>query len=115
MGTPEGVELVVPEGALPADTTITVTPVAGGPSGAVGPVYALEPEGLTFAAPVSLTLPYDPSKTSGEDLAVASDRGGAWSGQGWALVDRGSYTATTARGLERARRGAGGLTRWRAL
>jgi hypothetical protein len=61
-----GVHLVIPPGALTADTAIAIhaagatTPL---PATAVecGPMYAIEPAGLKLALPATLSLPYDES------------------------------------------------------
>jgi hypothetical protein len=60
------VTLVVPAGALSADTSITITPnvKAPIPAGAseVGAAYTFEPDGLTFEKAVAITFQVDPSK-----------------------------------------------------
>ena len=58
-----GTVLVIPAGALAADTTITITeglPVtlAGSTPTAAGPVAQFGPSGTVFAKPVSITLPF---------------------------------------------------------
>jgi hypothetical protein len=75
--TADGVTLVVPAGALPAATTLTVagdasavpstgkiTVPAGGTTAAVvvGTPFLFGPEGQTFASGVTITIPFDPSK-----------------------------------------------------
>jgi hypothetical protein len=67
IGTSDGTAQVdIPEGALPADTTITITPNADAPappdSTVVGVAYTFGPQGLTFAKPITVTLAFDPSK-----------------------------------------------------
>src|SRR5215813_5711566 len=68
----DGVRLDVPAGALRADTTLSITPLA---AGAMAPVdqglinttpgpragYRMGPPGQRFASPISITLPYDPA------------------------------------------------------
>ena len=58
------VALAIPSGALPTATTISVNPATNYPagSGSWSPVVDLGPTGTTFAAPVTLTLSYDPTK-----------------------------------------------------
>lgn len=64
----DGARVDIPAGALAANTTITIREIAL-PSGAVLPptgvlaskVYSLEPNGQSFAVPVTVTLPYNPS------------------------------------------------------
>lgn len=51
----------IPEGALPADTTITIQPViAAGPAGIrqIGDAYVFGPEGLVFLKPVTVAMAY---------------------------------------------------------
>lgn len=64
--TADGVELVVPAGALSKDVVITIEPTTSAPSPldarVVGATYLLGPEGLTFGKPVTLTLPFDPTR-----------------------------------------------------
>ena len=60
------VRLVVPPGALAADTQISIHPAGATtplPATAVkcGAMYAIEPAGLALAVPATLTLPYDES------------------------------------------------------
>jgi hypothetical protein len=69
----EGVHIVIPAGALASETEITVRAAEAGaplPQTAVrcGPEFALEPAGLTLAAPAVVTLPFD------EDAVTAQDR-----------------------------------------
>ena len=64
---PNGAQVVIPAGALAANTAIAVTlvaPVAALPAGnaTVGPVYAFTPHGQTFAQPVTITVPVDPAQ-----------------------------------------------------
>jgi hypothetical protein len=74
----DGSSVDIPAGALASPTTITMEVVAtstlpgGGVSG--GAAYAIEPEGQTFLAPVTVTLSFDrtalPAMTQGSDLAI---------------------------------------------
>jgi uncharacterized delta-60 repeat protein len=63
-----GAKVVVPAGALAAQTNIAVTQSSNGapalPAGVTnfGPIYAFTPHGTTFAAPVTITVPFDPTK-----------------------------------------------------
>ena len=68
----EGVHLVIPAGALSADTDISIRPVDSQtplPKTAVrcGPEFTLEPAGLKLAVPASLTLPFDESAITAQD------------------------------------------------
>ena len=64
---PNGAKLVIPAGALAADTSIAIeqtsagSPALPGTFTAAGAMYALTPHGTTFAVPVTLTLPLDPA------------------------------------------------------
>jgi hypothetical protein len=68
----EGVDVVIPAGALAADTTITIRRADSGvalPSTAVGcgPQYEIEPAGLALAVPATVTLPVDASAVNAQD------------------------------------------------
>jgi RHS repeat-associated protein len=68
----DGAVLDIPAGALSADTTLSITPLA---AGAMAPVdqgiknttpgpragYRMGPPGQRFASPITITLPYDPA------------------------------------------------------
>jgi hypothetical protein len=56
----EGVALVIPPGALAEPTTISIAPLADGSAmpDAVSPVFAFEPDGLVFQAPVTVELEF---------------------------------------------------------
>jgi uncharacterized delta-60 repeat protein len=62
-----GAQVVVPAGALSQATSIAIEQTNSGapqlPAGVVsfGPMFAFTPHGTTFAAPATVTLPYDPS------------------------------------------------------
>ena len=64
---PNGAKLEIPPGALTTDTTIAIAQIAASaialPAGFTvsGQTFALTPEGTRFAAPVTLTLPFDPA------------------------------------------------------
>ena len=68
----EGVHLVVPAGALSADTDISIRPVDSDtalPATAVrcGQEFTIEPAGLKLAMPATLTLPFDGSAVEAQD------------------------------------------------
>jgi ZU5 domain len=68
----DGVHLVIPPGALSADTTIAIRPAdsdAALPKTAVrcGPEFTIEPAGLELAVPATLTLPFDESAVTTQD------------------------------------------------
>ncbi|WP_437903057.1 DUF5050 domain-containing protein [Sorangium sp. So ce327] len=53
----DGFTIEVPPGAVSENTVITIERIDEAPEGAVGPMYVLGPEGLTFERPITLTLP----------------------------------------------------------
>jgi hypothetical protein len=57
----DGPTITIPAGALADDTVITITPTTA-LEGALSDAYNFEPEGLTFTRPVTITLPFDPTK-----------------------------------------------------
>ena len=66
--TSVGVNLVLPPGAINSPTTLVIQPIAEAvaptlPTGTakVGKVYSFEPHGVSFNAPVTVKVPYDPS------------------------------------------------------
>jgi hypothetical protein len=64
---PAGAKLVIPAGALTSDTTITLTGIDAPANDvlgatAVGQGFVAGPDGLTFAVPVAVTLPFDATK-----------------------------------------------------
>jgi uncharacterized delta-60 repeat protein len=64
---PNGAKVVIPPGALASDTPIAVEQSSAGapalPAGfiALGSMFAYTPHGTLFAAPVTVTLPFDPA------------------------------------------------------
>ena len=61
--------LAIPAGALSEKTEIEITPataLAPLPATAVGcgPIFDIQPAGLTLAVPATLTLPFDESKVA---------------------------------------------------
>jgi hypothetical protein len=84
----EGVHLVVPAGAVATRTEITVRPADSGaplPKTAArcGPEFAIEPEGLTLAAPATVTLPFDEGAVTDhyrldDDVKIWALQGGTW-------------------------------------
>jgi len=58
ISTASGVIVLFPPNALATDTLITVEPSALIVPNAVGPAYKFGPEGLVFAQPVTVTLPF---------------------------------------------------------
>lgn len=79
------VTLVVPAGALAADTSITIAPITNTAPAGLGHAYRLSPDGLTFGVPASLTLALDDEDQHSTDIAVVSaatqTQAGTWSVQ----------------------------------
>jgi hypothetical protein len=65
IATSGGAQIVIPEGALAADTMIGVEQTSTGapplPAGVktFGPVVAFTPHGTSFALPATITVPFD--------------------------------------------------------
>jgi len=65
VSTSGGTSLKIPAGALAAGTKVGITPASAGDIAAgtvVGARYVLEPEGTTFAKPVTIIIPIDTSR-----------------------------------------------------
>lgn len=80
-----GAELTVPAGALTSPQTFTVSLLAEAvPSGytAYSPLYSFEPSGITFPAPLVVTLPFD----SRGDPRLASLFSSSATGSGYARL-----------------------------
>lgn len=96
-----GVKVVIPAGALAETTRLEVRKVTVAvPSGTVGTAVELLPEGLTFAAPVQVTFPFDPAALQDpahpELLRVASVVGDDWEPLQEASIDVEGKTVTGA-------------------
>jgi hypothetical protein len=80
---PGGAQVVIPAGALAANTAIAVTASTTGnpalPTGvmAAGPVFAFTPHGTTFAQAVTVTVPVDPSVPAGVAVKLYKTMNGA--------------------------------------
>jgi hypothetical protein len=74
--------LTFPPGALSAETSVTVTPVAGHAPGALGNAYTIETGGAVLAAPVVMTFSYSSRDLLGTTAALArlafQDTSGTW-------------------------------------
>ena len=84
---PAGTRVVVPAGALNADAVISITPTAARsmPAGwqALGATYELGPAGTRFAAPVTVTLPFNPAQVpAGARIRMLHEQHGA-GGSAW--------------------------------
>ena len=62
--------LTVPAGALAANTTIGIQPIANNAHGKIGSAYRLTPDGQTFAQPVTLTFAYADDELAGGSADV---------------------------------------------
>ena len=100
---PSGAQVVIPAGALGQDTPIGIAQADVGapalPTGTprFGPMFALTPHGTVFNVPVTVTIPFDPTKVSSgakptlyktnaarnawEEVAGATVSGGVMTGQ----------------------------------
>jgi DNA-binding beta-propeller fold protein YncE len=79
---PDGVEVVIPPGALSEPTTIGIARVDSGwptplppPRGTSGPIYEFTPHGILFQEPVRVRMPV-PTGTTDAHAAVASSEFG---------------------------------------
>lgn len=83
---PNGAQVVVPAGALAANTAIAVTQSSSGapamPAGvnALGNMFAFTPHGTTFAVPVTITVPFDASAlpAGATPLLYKTNAAGGW-------------------------------------
>ncbi|MEQ8279443.1 MAG: hypothetical protein RMA76_18560 [Deltaproteobacteria bacterium] len=77
-----GVRFDVPAGALSEPVEIAMTFVSG-PASAVGPVVDFNPDGLQFAVPAQLEMPYDPARipagATPSDVVASYLEDGQWS------------------------------------
>ncbi len=66
LATGDGLQVVIPFGAVDQNTTITITTTTLDPDLSIGsgPVYAFEPEGTVFVRPVQVTLPVPTGMTA---------------------------------------------------
>ncbi|MGK0359826.1 MAG: hypothetical protein ACI9U2_002132 [Bradymonadia bacterium] len=90
-GSFEGLSIIVPPGALSAETTLVVTQREGEPlpSGgrAVGPQFEIGPDDLLLDKPLAIILPFDPSQVIDAGVDVRGVKVWAVLGEGWTLVD----------------------------
>jgi hypothetical protein len=64
--SPDGkLDLMIPSGALAANTTISIQPVTNEAPGGIGVAYQQLPEGTTFSKPVTITCHYTNADVSG--------------------------------------------------
>ena len=69
--------LTVPPGALAADTTISLTELTAEEGAGLGPAFELQPDGLQFQKPATLTIRYQPGDLpdgyAPDDVCVATE------------------------------------------
>lgn len=98
--TAPGATLVIPAGALAADTTVTLTVTDKGsePDAAniAAKVFTFGPDGTQFLKPVAMTLAFDPSNPPADKTAkLAFLKDGAWVALADSKVTGTEVTATT--------------------
>jgi hypothetical protein len=74
-------ELDVPKGALRSPAAITMHQLEAWPDGAIGQVFQVEPSGITFDVPATLTYNYDAAEigaTAPTDLRLGLALGSSW-------------------------------------
>lgn len=90
--------LEIPAGALDERVEITITAVAG-PDGSRSDLYMMEPMGLVFERPVTITFDYD-GETLGDaaadDLTLVAQREAGWTYLGDQRVDDEDQTLSAA-------------------
>jgi len=104
VSTDDGVELVVPAGALASEVAIEVQVSAAGapafPPGvaAWGKTFALTPHGTSFSTPVTVTVPFDPALASAGEPPVLykADSSGPAAGM-WHVVEGATVVGNTLR------------------
>jgi uncharacterized delta-60 repeat protein len=96
---PSGSQVVVPAGALTTSTNIAVAQSNAGapplPSGVTpfGEIFAFTPHGTAFATPVTITVPFDPSKVPAGTTPVLYKTNAAQSA--WEVVSGATVTGST--------------------
>jgi hypothetical protein len=98
---PNGAQVVVPAGALAANTAIAVDQSSSGapalPAGvnALGSMFAFTPHGTTFAVPVTITVPFNAGSlpAGATPLLYKTNAAGAWEQVANASVNAGTISA----------------------
>jgi uncharacterized delta-60 repeat protein len=97
---PNGAKIVIPAGALTANTAIRIEQSSVGAPllpnlVAIGDMFAFTPHGTIFSAPVTITLPFDPARvTAGTSPALyKTNAQGQWEKVTNATFDATSVTA----------------------
>jgi hypothetical protein len=73
--------LSIPAGALRSDVVVAIVPLEAWPEGALGAVVDIQPSGLLFASPATLTFHYETSDIGGTppvSLRLATASGSSW-------------------------------------
>ena len=84
-----GFRVDIPAGALPADTTVTIT-LPGDNVLAKRLIAEFEPHGVQFSTPVTLTFPLSGVLWSGNPIEVARWENGAWTSLGGSVNSLGT-------------------------
>jgi len=98
---PAGAQVVIPAGALAGDTTIDIAQSSAGapalPGGfaVFGQTFAFTPHGTSFAVPVTITVPFDPSlvPAGGTPVLYKTNAQNQWEPVANATVNAGNVTA----------------------
>jgi len=90
--------VIIPANALSTNTTVTIQPITNeGPLG-LGLAYRLQPEGVTFAKPITLQFHYDDQvlQETPEDFLwiITQASNGSWNAMLKSVVDVAAKTAT---------------------
>lgn len=89
-----GFRVDIPAGALPADTTVTIT-LPGDALAAERVVAEFEPHGIRFNAPVTLSFPLTGVILTGDPIEVARWENGGWTSLGGSMSADGSVLSGT--------------------
>ena len=92
----DAVNLVLPPGAVSEEVFLTAEPASGLPAGIApiaGTAFALGPDGILFAEPVTLTIGYDPADVP-QGVPEAELRLHKLVGSGYVEVDAGAVDVT---------------------
>jgi uncharacterized delta-60 repeat protein len=97
---PSGGKVVIPAGALTTNTAIAIAQTTAAslpplPAGVTpfGPMYATTPHGTAFAKPVTITIPFDPSKVPAGTTPVLYKTNPAMNG--WLTVPGATINGST--------------------
>ena len=99
VGSPDGrIAVIIPAGALSADTVIGIQPFTNLAHGRIGAAYRLTPEGQSFLAPIALRFAYADGDLVGSAAAVLGaafqTADGYWEWAGPAAVDTTAKTVS---------------------